>query len=116
VAAWGLDLVAEHRSLYSDTVSAIRVPQGVDARDVIDTAYRKYRTSLGTGLAQLAGKVFRIGHLGDLNEVMCLSALGAAEMALVQSGAKIELGSGVAAAQAWYLDAPAEASWRIAAE
>jgi alanine-glyoxylate transaminase / serine-glyoxylate transaminase / serine-pyruvate transaminase len=102
IAAWGLDLVAEHPSLYSDTVSAIRVPEGVDAREVISTAYHRYRTSLGTGLGPLNGKAFRIGHLGDLNEVMCLSALGAAEMALVSSGARIELGSGVAAAQAHY--------------
>ena len=83
---------------------------------MIATAYNKYRTSLGTGLAQLAGKAFRIGHLGDLNEVMCLSALAAAEMALVDSGAKIELGSGVGAAQAWYCDAGNQAEHSIAAE
>lgn len=116
VAAWGYNLVAEAPCWYSDTVSAIRVPQDVDAREVIATAYNKYRTSLGTGLAQLAGKAFRIGHLGDLNEVMCLSALAAAEMALVDSGAKIELGSGVGAAQAWYCDAGNQAEHSIAAE
>lgn len=116
VAAWDYDLVAEGPNWYSDTVSAIRVPQEIDAREVIATAYNRYRTSLGSGLAQLAGKAFRIGHLGDLNEVMCLSALGAAEMALVDSGAKIELGSGVGAAQAWYCDAEIRAEHSIAAE
>ncbi|ETX14242.1 serine--glyoxylate aminotransferase [Roseivivax halodurans JCM 10272] len=102
VSAWGLDLVAAEPALYSDTVSAIRVPEAVDAREVIRIAYEEYNTSFGTGLAQLAGKVFRIGHLGDLNEGMCLSALGIAEMALARSGVRLQLGSGVAAAQAFY--------------
>lgn len=103
VAAWeGCELVARGPEWASDTVSAIYVPEGVDARDVIAHAYSKYQTSLGTGLNKLAGKAFRIGHLGSLNPVMLLGAISAAEMALVDSGAKIELGSGVAAAQAHY--------------
>jgi alanine-glyoxylate transaminase/serine-glyoxylate transaminase/serine-pyruvate transaminase len=102
VAAWSLDLVAEHPRLRSDTVSAIRVPAGVDARDVIRIAYERYNASLGSGLGPLAGKVFRIGHLGDLNEGMCLTSLALAEMALAEAGAQVEFGSGVAAAQAWY--------------
>jgi alanine-glyoxylate transaminase/serine-glyoxylate transaminase/serine-pyruvate transaminase len=115
VAAWGLDAVAEHPSLASDTVTAIRVPAGIDARDVIRAGYERYSTSFGTGLGPLAGKAFRIGHLGDLNDVMCLAALAAAEMALQDAGADVELGSGVAAAQAWYRAVPAPAL-RIAAE
>jgi alanine-glyoxylate transaminase/serine-glyoxylate transaminase/serine-pyruvate transaminase len=115
VDAWGLDPVAEHPSLASDTVTAIRVPAGIDARDVIRAGYERYSTSFGTGLGPLAGKAFRIGHLGDLNDVMCLAALAAAEMALQDAGADVELGSGVAAAQAWYRAAPAPAL-RIAAE
>ena len=83
-------------------MSAIYAPDGVDARDVISTAYNKYQTSLGTGLNKLAGKAFRIGHLGSLNPVMLCGAISAAEMALLDSGAKIEPGSGVAAAQAHY--------------
>ncbi len=103
VAAWdGCELVARGPEWESDTVSAIYTPEGVDARDVIANAYSKYRTSLGTGLNKLAGKAFRIGHLGSLNPVMLLGAISAAEMALVDSGAKIELGSGVAAAQDHY--------------
>jgi alanine-glyoxylate transaminase/serine-glyoxylate transaminase/serine-pyruvate transaminase len=116
VAAWGLKLCAEHPSFHSDTVSAIRVPSDVDARDVIRIGYEKYNTSFGTGLSQLAGKVFRIGHLGDLNEVMCLSALGAAEMSLIEAGARIEYGSGVAAAQQWYVESGMPSTLRIAAE
>ncbi len=74
VAAWGLAAVREHPALASNTVTAIRVPEGVDARDVIRIGYERYNTSFGSGLARLAGKVFRIGHLGDLNEGMCLTA------------------------------------------
>jgi alanine-glyoxylate transaminase/serine-glyoxylate transaminase/serine-pyruvate transaminase len=117
VQAWGLDLVAEHRSLYSDTVSAIRVPQDVDAREVLRIAYEDYNASFGSGLARLAGKVFRIGHLGDLNEGMCLTALSVAELALTRAGARVPLGSGVAAAQEWYLQsAPQVAHLSVAAE
>jgi len=50
------------------------VPNGVDANDVINTAYYKYDLSLGAGLSKVAGKVFRIGHLGWVNELMILSA------------------------------------------
>ncbi|MGH3604273.1 MAG: hypothetical protein ACRDQI_09635, partial [Pseudonocardiaceae bacterium] len=55
----------------------------------------------------VAGKVFRIGHLGHLNVVMCLAALASAEMSLADAGAKIELGAGVAAAQDYYRSATA---------
>ena len=115
VAAWGLDLVAEHPSLYSDTVSAVRVPAEIDAREVLRIAYGDFQTSFGSGLGPLAGKVFRIGHLGDLNEAMCLTALSVAEMALMRAGMAIRLGAGVAAAQAWYAGAQA-GGLRIAAE
>ncbi|MEO1344316.1 MAG: aminotransferase class V-fold PLP-dependent enzyme [Pseudomonadota bacterium] len=103
VSAWdGCQLVSQGPEWASDTVSAIYAPEGVDARDVISTAYYKYQTSLGSGLNKLIGKAFRIGHLGSLNPVMLCGAISAAEMALVDSGAKIEPGSGVAAAQAQY--------------
>lgn len=107
VRAWGLDLVARHPSLYSDTVSAIRTPEDVDAREVIRIGYETYNASFGSGLAQLAGRVFRIGHLGDLNEGMCLTALSLAELSLAGAGARIQLGAGVAAAQSWYADGAA---------
>jgi len=117
IAAWGLDLVAQHPSLYSDTVSAIRVPDGVDARDVLRVAYDDYNTSFGAGLAELNGKAFRIGHLGDLNEGMCLTALSIAEMCLIRAGAQIDAGSGVAAAQTHFVGAAAAAfEEQIAAE
>ena len=100
VAAWeGCELVARGPEWASDTVSAIYTPDGVDARDVISGGYTKYRTSFGTGLNKLMGKAFRIGHLGSMNPVMLCGAISAAEMALLDAGAKIEPGSGIAAAQ-----------------
>lgn len=116
IAAWGLPLVAEHHTLFSDTVSAIRVPTDVDARDVIRIAYEDYNTSFGSGLGPLNGKVFRIGHLGDLNEGMCLTALSIAEMALVRAGVPLQMGKGVGAAQEWFTVANTNASYHIAAE
>jgi len=105
VRAWsGCGIVAAPEFL-SDTVTTIRVPEGVDAVAVIRTAYDRYRTSLGAGLAQLSGKAFRIGHLGSLNEVMLIGAVGAAELALLDTGARIEAGSGLAAAITHYRNA-----------
>jgi len=105
VDAWGLNLVAAGPQWQSDTVSAIRVPEGADATAVISGAFHKYGLSLGTGLAQLSGKVFRIGHLGSVTELMLISGLAGAEMAMRDAGIDIELGSGVAAAQTWYVEA-----------
>ena len=106
VKAWGLSTAAEDVSCASNTVTAIRVPDHVDARDVIRIGYDRYNCSFGSGLGPLTGKVFRIGHLGDLNEGMCLTAIALAELSLHAAGAKVSFGSGVAAAQAIYADAP----------
>ncbi|MEE7493377.1 L-aspartate--glyoxylate aminotransferase BhcA [Methylobacterium oryzae] len=107
VAAWGLELCAARPDLYSDTVSAIRTPEGFNATEIVTHAARKYDVAFGVGLGEVAGKVFRIGHLGSLTEVMALSGIAAAEMAMVDLGLRIELGSGVAAAQAVYRGAAA---------
>ncbi|KQT55231.1 MULTISPECIES: aminotransferase class V-fold PLP-dependent enzyme [unclassified Aureimonas] len=107
VSAWGLHLVAKEAKWHSDTVSAVYTPPGVDAVAVLRRAFDRYGVSFGSGLARLNGKVFRIGHIGATNEVMLLGALAAAEMALVDCGARIELGSGVAAAQSSYGARPA---------
>jgi len=102
VAAWGLELCAKGPEWYSDTVTAIVVPEGVDANDVIKHAYSRYGLSLGAGLSVVAGKVFRIGHLGDLNELMLMSALAGAEMSMRDVGIDIQAGSGVATAEEFY--------------
>lgn len=102
VAALGLELCAAQPKWYSDTVSAVRVPEQIDSADVVRIAYERYNTSFGVGLSKVAGRVFRIGHLGDFNEVMCIAALGCAELSLADAGANIELGAGVAAAQNYF--------------
>lgn len=102
VEAWGLALCARHPRWYSDTVSAVVVPDGFDANAVIKTAYYAYNLSLGAGLSKVAGKVFRIGHLGYLNEIMVLAALAGAEMAMLDCGIAIEAGAGVGAAVEHY--------------
>jgi alanine-glyoxylate transaminase/serine-glyoxylate transaminase/serine-pyruvate transaminase len=104
---WGLKLCATEPKWYSDTVSAIMVPEGINGAEVISRAYKRYNLALGAGLSKVAGKLFRIGHLGDLNELMLLGAIGGAEMAMMDAGVKVEPGSGVAAAQKfWRNNAP----------
>jgi alanine-glyoxylate transaminase/serine-glyoxylate transaminase/serine-pyruvate transaminase len=102
VHAWGLELCARRPELYSDTVSAILVPEQVDSTDIVRHAYHRYNLSLGGGLTKVKGRVFRIGHLGDMNELMLLTAISGAEMALRDCGVMVEPGSGVAAAQEYY--------------
>jgi len=105
---WGLKLCATEPKWYSDTVSAIMVPDGINGAEVISRAFKRYNLALGAGLSKVAGKLFRIGHLGDLNELMLLGAIAGAEMAMLDVGVKIEPGSGVAAAQKfWRNNAPA---------
>jgi alanine-glyoxylate transaminase/serine-glyoxylate transaminase/serine-pyruvate transaminase len=102
VKAWGLQLCAKHPRWHSDTVSAIMVPPGINGAEVIDIAYRRYNLALGAGLARMAGKLFRIGHLGDLNECMLLGGIAGAEMAMRDAGMKIQPGSGVGAAEEYW--------------
>jgi alanine-glyoxylate transaminase/serine-glyoxylate transaminase/serine-pyruvate transaminase len=115
VQAWGLEVCAESPALYSDTVTAVCVPQGVDAREVIRIGYDRYNASFGAGLGPLAGKLFRIGHIGDCNEGMCLTAIALAELCMAAAGATVRFGSGVAAAQAVYAQ-PVATTGRMAAK
>ena len=102
VGAWGLELCAVSPDLYSDTVSAIRTPEGFNATQIVEHAASAYGVAFGTGLGEVAGKVFRIGHLGSLTDVMALSGIATAEMVMADLGLDIRLGSGVAAAQDYY--------------
>ncbi|RVU21667.1 aminotransferase class V-fold PLP-dependent enzyme [Methylobacterium oryzihabitans] len=115
VKAWGLTLCAQDPKWNSDTVSAIMVPEGINGAEVIDIAYRRYNMALGAGLSKVAGKLFRIGHLGDLNELMLLGALAGAEMAMCDAGIQVQPGSGVAAAQTHFRGATQTAEQRAAA-
>lgn len=99
---WGLTLAAAEPKWHSDTVTAIYTPEGFDAAQMIRVAYDRYQVSYGTGLARLAGKVFRIGHLGMVSELQLLSGLAGAEMAMRDIGIQVEPGSAVAVASEYY--------------
>jgi alanine-glyoxylate transaminase / serine-glyoxylate transaminase / serine-pyruvate transaminase len=90
VQAWagnnGPQLFCTNPTRYSDSVTAVLMPEGFDAEAVRRTARNRFNVSLGGGLGKLGGKIFRIGHLGDLNEPMLLGALAAVEMALRMNG------------------------------
>ena len=115
VAAWGLSLCSKEPRWHSDTVSAIYLPEGFDSGEFVKYAYFQYGISYGVGLAKVAGKVFRIGHLGDLNETMVLSALGGTELVMRDFGVPFELGSGVAAAVEYFHSTRESTLQRIAA-
>jgi alanine-glyoxylate transaminase/serine-glyoxylate transaminase/serine-pyruvate transaminase len=102
VRAWGLELCATSPDLYSNTVSAILTPKGFNGTDIVTHAASKYGVAFGVGLGEVAGKLFRIGHLGSMTEVMMLSGIATAEMCMVDLGMDIKLGRGVAAAQDYY--------------
>jgi len=114
VSAWGLTNCCQDAQWHSDTVTAIKVGEGFDANDVIKSAYYKFNTSLGGGLSILNGKVFRIGHLGWLNEIMVLQALGGVEMAMRDVGIPFTAGAGVGAAVDYYTSR--EQAAKVAAE
>jgi len=83
------------------------MPEGHDADAFRKVALENFNMSLGQGLTKVAGKVFRIGHLGDLNELMVLSALGGSELAMIDLGVPVKAGSGVGAAvEYFHADAP----------
>ena len=108
IDGWKLKLCAVAPKWYSDTVSAIMVPEGINGADVISRAFKRYNLALGAGLSKVAGKLFRIGHLGDLNELMLLGGIAGSELAMLDVGVKIEPGSGVAAAQSYWRKNAAE--------
>jgi len=86
VQAWDLELVCEEPSEYSDTVTAVFVPEGHSADVLRATILAKFDMSLGAGLSKLADKVFRIGHLGHFNDLMLAGTLAGVEMGLRESG------------------------------
>jgi len=86
VEAWGLEVLALDPREYSSSLTAILMPQGHDADHFRQVTLERYDLSLGTGLGKLKGKVFRIGHLGDLNELMLMGTLAGVEMGLGDAG------------------------------
>jgi alanine-glyoxylate transaminase/serine-glyoxylate transaminase/serine-pyruvate transaminase len=105
VRGWELDLVCQNPDNYSSTITAVFVPVGHDADLLRQLILDRYNMSLGAGLGRLAGRVFRIGHLGDLSDLSLAGALCGVEMGLAQAGVPIAMG-GVRAALD-YLGSPA---------
>lgn len=114
VKAWGLEICARHPETYSNTVTAVKVPRGFDSTALVEHAYERYRVAFGGGLGDVAGHVFRIGHIGDMTDVMMLAGLATAEMAMVDLGYPVELGSGVTAAQRYFSQQKAQQQRKVA--
>lgn len=103
VRAWGLEILCRNPAEHSSTLTAVVMPAGFDSGDFIARAYRRFELSLGVGLGDVRGKVFRIGHLGSLGELDLLGALAGVELALREFGVSLQPGRGVGAAQEFLL-------------
>jgi alanine-glyoxylate transaminase/serine-glyoxylate transaminase/serine-pyruvate transaminase len=99
VRAWGLEILCRDPREYSSTLTAVVMPAGADSDAFVAETYRRYELSLGIGLGDVKGRVFRIGHLGSLNELDLLGGLAGVELALRSFGVPVRLGAGIAAAQ-----------------
>jgi alanine-glyoxylate transaminase/serine-glyoxylate transaminase/serine-pyruvate transaminase len=99
VRAWGLEMVCLYPEEYSNVVTAILLPEGHDADAFRKTVLEKYNLSLGAGLGKLKGRAFRIGHLGDFNELMLAGTLAGVEMGLSLAGLPFKKGGVQAALQ-----------------
>jgi len=104
VRAWGLSIVCRNPQEYSNTLTAVMMPDGIDADGVLRMAAQRLDLSLGTGLGRLKSRAFRIGHLGALNELEVLATVAGVEMALTMAGVRIPLGAGVTACQKFFLE------------
>jgi alanine-glyoxylate transaminase/serine-glyoxylate transaminase/serine-pyruvate transaminase len=113
VRAWGLEILCKEPRHYSSSLTAIMMPAGHDADAFRKTALEHFDVSLGTGLSKVAGKVFRIGHLGDTNDLTIVGALAGVEMGLALAGVPHRKG-GVQAAMDYFADVQKPA--RAAAE
>jgi alanine-glyoxylate transaminase/serine-glyoxylate transaminase/serine-pyruvate transaminase len=82
IRAWGLEIICRDAKYYSPTITAVLLPEGHDADAFRALALEQFNISYGASFGRFAGKMFRIGHLGDINEPMLLGALAATEMAL----------------------------------
>lgn len=108
VNAWGLEVLCSKPADYSPAVTAVLMPDGFNADQFRKLVLERFDMSLGTGLGKVAGKVFRIGHLGDTNELTIMGALSGVEMSLSIAGVPHKHG-GVAAAMDYLAGRPAQA-------
>ena len=114
VRAWGLEIWCREPRDYSSSLTAVLMPDGHDADAFRKVALANYDISLGTGLSKVAGKIFRIGHLGDTNDLTMVGALAGVEMALALAGVPHKKGGAQAAMN--YLTTQAAGESRAAAE
>jgi alanine-glyoxylate transaminase/serine-glyoxylate transaminase/serine-pyruvate transaminase len=114
VRAWGLEILCAVPEHYSSSLTAVLMPEGVNADEFRATVLDAFDMSLGTGLTKLAGKVFRIGHLGDTNDLTILGALAGVEMGLSLAGVPHRKGGTQAAMD--FLAGQAKGVARMAAE
>lgn len=98
VHAWGLEILCQEPEVYSPVLTGVMLPEGFDADALRKLIQERYNLSLGTGLGKIKGRAFRIGHLGDCNELSLLAALSGCEMGMTAFGIPLK-GSGVLAAQ-----------------
>ena len=107
VQGMGLKILAKNRDEYSNTVTAVCMPDGFDSDAFIAHAQKSLDMSLGIGLGKTKGRVFRIGHLGNLNEMELLGGLAGVEMTLKSFGVPVPLGAGLSAAESYLLESAA---------
>ncbi|MGR4867548.1 pyridoxal-phosphate-dependent aminotransferase family protein [Variovorax sp. LARHSF232] len=106
VGAWGLPTQCADAALHSPVLTGVITPEGVDADGLRRLMHQRFDLSLGTGLGKLKGRMFRIGHLGDCNDLTLMATLAGVEMGLKLGGVKLA-GSGVAAAMDFFAATPA---------
>lgn len=92
VRAWGLEILCQNPAEYSGSLTAILLPDGYDADHLRQLILERYNMSLGTGLGKVQGRVFRIGHLGDFNDLMLAGTLSGVEMGLIGAGIPFDKG------------------------
>ena len=101
VTAWGLPIQCSDPSVYSPILTGVITPEGFDADELRKVIQQRFDLSLGTGLGKVKGRMFRIGHLGDSNDLTLLATLTGVEMGLKLAGVKLE-GSGVQAGMDYF--------------
>lgn len=105
VHAWGLDIQCQDPAVYSPVLTGVVMPENIDADDVRKIIYERFDLSLGTGLGKAKGKMFRIGHLGDCNDLTLIATLGGCEAGMKLAGVPLK-GSGVIAAMDYFAEHP----------
>ena len=101
VQAWGLPIQCEDPAVYSPVLTGVMTPEGVDADAIRKIILERFDCSLGTGLGKVKGRMFRIGHLGDCNDLTLIATMAACEMGLKLAGVKLQ-GSGVQATMDYF--------------